>query len=246
MFDLEGIFEARSERPLTTIQAAVRKLRRAIMQGDLRPGQKLVEANLCRDLEISRASLREALRALAAERLIELVPNRGPSVASLDRNDVEAIHEVWALLTGEAVHHFAEIAKKEDIAALDQALDGVRRAIRAREPFELVIATNVFFMTILSHCGNVVLLDLVISLVSRINFLRAQALVDDGWRSLYAQELGEIVRAVHDRNPGAARQAVKRHIASCCAAAKRVAAVAPAEKEKKPRRRAGRPSKKAA
>ena len=224
MIDLQGIFEAQSDRPLTTIEAAVRKLRRAIMQGDLRPGQKLVEANLCQDLDISRASLREALRALEAERLIELVPNRGPSVASLDANDVEEIHDVWALLTGEAVHRFAEIASKEDIAALEKAFKQVEAAQVTRVPFELLIATNVFFMSILSHCGNATLLDVVISLVSRINFLRAQALMHQGWSDHYAQELAEIMQSIRERNAGAARHAVRKHIASCCASAKQVTA----------------------
>ena len=239
MIDLEGIFSAGPDPKLTTIQAAVRKLRRAIMQGDLRPGQKLVETMLCSELEISRASLREALRALAAERLIDLVPNRGPSVAKLTDQEIEEIHEVWALLTGEAVHRFAEVAGKEDVRALAKAFEQVRQAGASRTPFELLLATNVFFMSILSHCGNKLLLDVVISLVSRINFLRAQALANSGWRALYVKEIEEIFRAIQSSNPGAARLAVKRHVASCCAAAKHIMAAEHQEKAR-PRRRASR------
>lgn len=239
MIDLEGIFNAGPDPQLTTIQAAVRKLRRSIMQGDLRPGQKLVEANLCSELEISRASLREALRALAAERLINLVPNRGPSVAKLTDQDVEEIHEVWALLTGEAVHRFAEVAGRDDVRALAKAFEQVKQAGEARTPFELLVATNVFFMNILSHCGNNLLLDVVISLVSRINFLRAQALTNSGWRALYVREIEEILRAIQGSNPGVARLAVKRHVASCCAAAKHIMAAETQEKSR-PRRRANK------
>ncbi len=61
----------------SVIDQAVGRLRKMIMLGELRPGQKLVEADLCRDLAVSRASIREALRIMEKERLIELIPNRG-------------------------------------------------------------------------------------------------------------------------------------------------------------------------
>lgn len=193
------------------------------MTGELRPGQKLVEADLCNSLGISRASLREALRALESERLIELVPNRGPSVSRLGYQEVEAIHEVWAMLTGAAVYDFAKVARGEDMVELDKALETLRESIKANEPLKQLAATNSFFMAILSHCGNSVLTEVVISLVSRVNFLRAQALLHQGWGVLYAEEIADIVAAIRARNPDAARDAARKHIASACAAAKQLA-----------------------
>ena len=139
----------------TTIEQSVGKLRNAIMQGELRPGQKLVEAELCRTLNISRASLREALRALESERLIELVPNRGPSVAKLGYTEVEAIHEVWALLTGEVVADFTRIANEKDIAELEAVLNALKRSIEHNVPLEQLAASNAFFVLILRRCGHV-------------------------------------------------------------------------------------------
>jgi len=206
----------------TIIEQAVCRLRNAIMQGELRPGQKLIEAELCRTLDISRASLREALRALEAEKLIELVPNRGPSVARLGYRDVEAIHEVWALLTAEAVADFTRIARPRDIGELEKALAALRDGIQGNAPLDQLAATNGFFATIMNKCGNTILSDVVDSLVSRINFLRAQALMHQGWGVLYAQEIGDILAAIRDRNPDAARAATRKHIASACAAAKQL------------------------
>ena len=207
----------------TIIEQAVYKLRNAIMQGELRPGQKLVEAELCSTLDISRASLREALRALEAERLIELVPNRGPSVAKLGYGEVEAIHEVWALLTGEAVADFTRMAKAKDIAELERALHSLKDGIENNTPLKQLAATNAFFMEIMRKCGNNVLTEVVISLVSRVNFLRAQALLHQGWGGVYAEEIEDIVVAIRDRNPDAARAATHKHIASACSAAKQLA-----------------------
>lgn len=243
MLDPKGLFELNSDRPLTTIESAVRKLRYAIMQGDLRPGQKLVEANLCRELDISRASLREALRGLQTERLIDLVPNRGPSVAKLERRDVEDIQGIWSLLTGEAVYRFAEIAGPAEISALETAFADVKRAVGSRVPLEVLVATNNFFMTIAARCGNAILRDLVVGLVSRINFLRAQALLHQGWNEHYSQEIAEVLEAIRAKNPGVARRAVQRHIASACASAQQMIGGPPARPPSHAPKTAERPSK---
>jgi len=206
------------------IERAVSRIRNAIMSGELRPGQKLVEAELCRTLDVSRASIREALRALEVEKLVELIPNRGPSVSRLGYQEVEAIHEVWALLTGAVVYDFTKIAGPEDIAELEKALAALRQAIADNAPLQQLAATNSFFLSILQNCGNSVMTDVVTSLVSRVNFLRAQALLYRGWGILYAEEISDIVTAIRNRNPEAARTATHKHIASACAAAKQLTA----------------------
>jgi len=202
----------------TIIEQVVCKLRNAIMQGELRPGQKLVEGDLCRTLGVSRASLREALRALEAEKLIKIVPNRGPSVASLGYREIEAIQEVWAMLAGDAVADFTRGAKPRDIAELEDVVASLERAISANAPLDQLAATNRFLAMIMEKRGNGVLTDIVISLVSRINFLRAQALLRQGWGTVHAEEIRNIVRAIKAGHAEEARRETCRHIASVCAA----------------------------
>jgi len=212
-----------TDQPVGVIEDAVRRLRGAIMTGDLRPGQKLVEAELCADLDISRASLREALRALEGERLIELVPNRGPSVAKLGLKEIEDIHDVWAMLTSEAVTRFTELATAKDIAEIEVITARLRRALKAKNAIEQLNATNEFFGYILLKCGNNVLIDVVALLVSRLNFLRAQALMHEGWSALCSQEFDAMVAAIRSKKPTAARRAMQRHVESACEAATHVA-----------------------
>ena len=213
-----------SSRPAeTVIDTCLRRLRGAILVGDLRPGEKLVEADLCAELGVSRASLREALRALEAERLIELVPNRGPSVAKLGEREIAELHKVWALLTGEVMNQFAAIAKAKDIARLGTILARLKQAHRAKNPIEQLNVTNAFFSYIYEHSGNAVLIDLVNLLVSRLNFLRGQSLMHEGWQALCAEEIDEIFTAIRAKKPAAARQATLRHIASACDAATKIA-----------------------
>jgi len=195
------------------------------MVGNLRPGQKLIEAELCDELGVSRASLREALRVLEVERLVELIPNRGPSVARLGEREIAEIHEVWALLTGEAVYDFAQIATAQDIRRLQAVVAQLKQSLNAKDPLRQLNVTNSFFGYIYERCKNEVLVDVVSTLVSRLNFLRAQSLMHEGWRELCAEEIGKIMKAVAGKKPGKARSATRHHIESACSAAMKVAAM---------------------
>jgi len=230
----------------TVINQAVARLRAMIMAGDLRPGQKLVEADLCRALAVSRASIRESLRILEKERLIQLIPNRGPFVAKLGWKEIEDIHDVWAMLTSEAVYQFVERARVEDVAALKKALAQLESGLKADDAILQLRATNALFSAVLDHCGNLVLTDIVYSLVSRLNFLRAQALRYEGWGHLCLHEIREIVAAVEAKNPTLARQATRRHIDSACAAAKQVALLPDAPVGTRPRAQRPRSARNAA
>lgn len=230
----------------SVIEQAVARLRQMIMTGQLRPGEKLVEANLCRDLAVSRASVREVLRIMEKERLIELIPNRGPFVAKLGWKEIEDIHDVWAMLTSEAVYRFVEHARPQHLAVINQALASLESALRSDDALAQLAATNALFGAILDQCGNQVLVDIVYSLVSRLNFLRSQALRYEGWGHLCLHELREMVAALESKNPLAAREATRHHIDSACAAAKQVALLPTLEPESRPRSGRGRAARSAA
>src|SRR5215813_3992360 len=99
------------------------RLRAAIVGGRFKPGERLIERELCEMLGVSRPSLREALRQLEAEELVTILPNRGPIVAALTVVEAEQLYDVRAMLEGLAARRFAETASDADIAALRQALD---------------------------------------------------------------------------------------------------------------------------
>jgi GntR family transcriptional regulator, trigonelline degradation regulator len=211
-----------SGQPRTVIDDCVSLLRSDIMSGNLRPGQKLIEADLCDQMAISRPSLREALRVLEADKLIELVPNRGPSVARLGEQEIEEIHDVWSMLTGEGVYRFAGVATAKDISNLNRMVARLKLASRLDNHLEILASTNAIFNTILMKCGNNLLVEMVYSLVSRINFLRAQSLLDDQWRHRCIEEIEEMIAAIRSNKPSAARRAVRNHISSACKTAKQI------------------------
>ena len=115
--------------PVTIQAQTAGKLRDAILDGLFKPGEKLLEAELCRQMGVSRTSVREALRQLEAERLVTIIPNRGPSVTQLTWNEAEAIYDARELLEGESAARFAERATAAEVARAKAALADFDRAV---------------------------------------------------------------------------------------------------------------------
>ena len=93
---------------VSTVDALANALRRRILDGDLRTGERLVERELTERYGVARHSLRAALRALASEGLVELEPNRGARVSTLSREGLLELFELRAALELEAAHLMLE------------------------------------------------------------------------------------------------------------------------------------------
>lgn len=112
------------ERPTVTLrELALQKMRTAILDARFLPGDRLVERALCEELGVSRTVVREVLRHLETEGLIQSLPNQGPIVAILDMESAAEIYDIRALLEGEAAMACARLA--------DECGRGARRVHRA-------------------------------------------------------------------------------------------------------------------
>jgi DNA-binding GntR family transcriptional regulator len=110
------------------VELAVLRLSRDILSGRIEPGARLVEEQLTRRLGISRAPVREALRLLAQQGLVEHVPRRGVRVATLSERDVQELYEVRDLLEREAVRKAFAVGRTVDLTDLRAALQVMRVA----------------------------------------------------------------------------------------------------------------------
>jgi DNA-binding GntR family transcriptional regulator len=198
--------------PTTVLQQAVAALREAILSGEYRPGERLVEADLCRRLDVSRASLREALRIVAAERLLTIVPNRGPSVAVITWDEAEQIYHVRAMLEGEAAYLAATRLDAAGLDALRRALQEFERAVARKHAESRLAATGRFYDALLAGCGNRVIEEVLQGLVARITFLRARSMDRAGRARESAAELRRLLQALEARDPRAARAAATEHV----------------------------------
>ena len=134
---------------------AYHRIRRAIVEGDYRPGERLVEQRVAEDLNLSRTPVREALRMLEAEGLVRIEPNRGAAVRLLSVDGINDLYELRARLESYAAELAAEratdgqrerlcVARDEFAAAAAKAVDGGRDEVRT--VFQL---NDVFPLTIL-------------------------------------------------------------------------------------------------
>jgi DNA-binding GntR family transcriptional regulator len=206
--------------PRTVLERATAHLRQAIFTGVLQPGTRLVEADLCRRLDVSRASLREALRILAAEKLVTLVPNRGPSVAAISWSEAEEIYDVRAMLEGEAAFRAATRLDAQGMAAMRAALAAFERAVARRDPAGRLAATARFYDAMLAGCDSGVIAELLQGLVARITFLRARSMQRAGRARESAAELRRLLARLEARDAPGARAAAIDHVRQACAAAR--------------------------
>ena len=118
-------------RPLGRVAAPLREqviaaLRQAILDFDLKPGQRLVERELIEQLAVSRTTIREAIRELSAEGLVTVVPQKGAIVAAPSLEDAVDLYEVRASLESLVVQRFVERASDDQVERLPAAVDYLR------------------------------------------------------------------------------------------------------------------------
>ena len=218
-------------------QHAVEKLRGAILDGFFKPGDRLVETDLCARLGISRPSLREALRSLESEGLIELIPNRGPQVPVLTWTKAEEIYRVRALLEGEAAALCAKRANPEQIEGMRRALADFEQAVRKEDSARRLSATAEFYRIMQQAAGNTLVDELLRRLLARINMLRAQSMSRAGRAAFSAKEMRAIFQAISKGDSRAARKAAETHVKNASQAARVMVESAEAERKITPPKR---------
>ncbi|MAY61423.1 MAG: GntR family transcriptional regulator [Rhizobiales bacterium] len=204
----------------TVQQEVVDKLRQAILSGMFPPGHRLVEGELCEALGVSRSSLREALRNLQAEHLVEIIPNRGPQVPVLSWEDAEEIYEVRELLEGEAAARCASRMSDDCISQLEERLEAFHRAVLDEDGEALTEAAAAFYAVILSGCGNKIIVQVQAGLLARISYLRTRSMSLPGRARRSYEEMRAIYAAIAARDERDARKAAMKHVANARASAK--------------------------
>jgi len=213
--------------PKTVQRQAADKLREAIVAGVFKPGDRLIEAELCTRLGISRPSVREALRSLEAEKLVAVAPNRGFSVPTLSWEEAEEIYKVRALLEAEAAALFTTLAKPAQLRQMRDALADFRSTIKSDDRMLQVTSTSRFYEPILLGCGNRIIHEVLQGLMARITFLRARSMSQSGRAKYSLREMSNIFDAIKSGDPEKARAAAREHVENACAAAKLVFSTVP-------------------
>jgi DNA-binding GntR family transcriptional regulator len=138
--------------PLRDVVTA--ELRRLILQGDLVPGERLVEDRLAERLGVSRNPVREAIRVLAAEGFVEVTPRRGAAVSRLSPEEAEELFDVRVALEGLSARLATRKITPAGATRLRDLLDAAHRAMDEGRFAEVSDLNTTFHATIAELAGN--------------------------------------------------------------------------------------------
>ncbi len=189
---------------LTLRERTTEALRNAILNGYFKPNQRLVERELCDQTGVSRTSVREALRHLEAEGLVQRVPNQGIFVAALSVDDAGQIYEVREALEAAAGRQFAARADDKEIEELKAAQRALESAVVKPDDHDAYVqALDRLYDILLRGSRNEVARRLLRTLRARINYLRAMTARREPAerRQETVRFVGEIVAAASARDP---------------------------------------------
>jgi DNA-binding GntR family transcriptional regulator len=222
MVSAKSVLKKIDKAPQTLRDIVQDRMRNAIIEGHFAPGERLVERPLCDQLGVSRTVVRETIRFLEAEGLVEIIPNRGPIVATFNWNQAKQIYDIRRQLEGAAA---AACADKDDAEFADQlstALRTLKATMGDTAWTDLLQASTQFYEAIFLQAGHTIAWDIVQRLNGRISRLRALTLSAKDRERAGIDHMTAIHDAILSKNPDAARNAVNAHIADASQVAQRV------------------------
>lgn len=208
--------------PLTLREIALEKIRQAIISGYFKAGERLVERSLCEELGVSRSIVREVLRYLESEGLIEILAKKGPIVAMLNWQQAEQIYNIRILLEQEAAKACAEKATEQDKKILLDKLQKIDDTVSSQNDFQSITASTEFYETLFSIAKHTIAWEIVLRLNGRISQLRAMTLKTKDRKITGFERMKRIYVAIEKNNGEAAGIAVVEHLTEASIIAKSI------------------------
>lgn len=187
-------------------------LRQAILKGELKPGERLMEIALADKMGVSRTPVREALKKLEAEGLVINIPRRGAQVANITEKDLNDVLELRMNLENMAIDKACIRMQEEDFERLRQAMEHFFSIQENGDLTELAEADVMFHEIIYRASGNLRLLEMLNNLREVIYRYRIEYLKDEDTRLVLAKEHGEIYKAIRERDAKKAREITYFHL----------------------------------
>jgi DNA-binding GntR family transcriptional regulator len=203
-----------------TVRAIVaRKLREAIMSGNLKPGQRLVERELCEMMGVSRPSIREALRLLEADGLVNTVPHRGPMVSTISLEEARQLYAARAVLEGFAGRECARLHDPAVVRKIGEALGRLKVALTESDMIAVLEAKTDFYAALIGGCQNAFIERMLKPLHDRITLLRITSMSHPKRVNKSLREVTAIWRAIQSGNEDLAERCCVDHIKAAAVAA---------------------------
>jgi len=190
----------------------VGRVRDLIIEGALAAGTRIHEGQLCAKLGVSRTPLREALKFLASEGLIELVASRGAIVRRFDAKDVRDMLDVLAVLEAFAARLACRVATDAQIADVRAIHDRMVDRYAVRDRLEYFKLNQQIHSAFLRLAGNAALEEAHASIQSRMKRIRYIGNEEPPKWAAALAEHEEMIRALEKRDGDALAGVVTRHL----------------------------------
>ena len=187
-------------------------LRQAILRGELKPGERLMEIQLANKLGVSRTPIREAIRKLELEGLVLMIPRKGAEVADITEKSLRDVLEVRKALEELAVQLTCDKITKEQIRELEQAAEQFKKTLKSNDITEIAEADVRFHDIIYLATDNQKLILLLNNLREQMYRYRIEYLKRADKYSQLLAEHEEIIRRIEKKQKKEAAEIVCKHI----------------------------------
>lgn len=209
---MEPKFEVKMDEYLPLRDVVFKTLRQAILKGELKPGERLMEIHLAKKLGVSRTPIREAIRKLELEGLVIMIPRRGAVVAEITEKNMRDVLEVRRALEELAVQLACERISEPEILELKQAAEKFKSVSEGEDLVKIAAADEAFHDVIFKSTDNARLIQLLNNLREQIYRYRLEYLKKAEFRPLLLKEHQEIIERITVRDKEKATRSIDKHI----------------------------------
>lgn len=196
--------------PLST--GLLGKLQKDILTGKLKPGEKLIEQELCKIYGVSRTPVREALRQLETDGLVENILNRGAFVVGMTEQDYEDMFELRKVCEIQAVKWAIERIDEKEMDKLEETFEFMEFYTWRNDIDKMLTINSGFHQVIYEASHNRVLNKMLSSYQSFLKYKGAESVYNDDYLSTVLEEHRMIFKAFKDKDVEAGTQAMEIHI----------------------------------
>lgn len=189
-----------------------RTLRQAILTGEMKPGERLLEIHLANKLGVSRTPIREAIRMLELEGLVIMVPRRGAQVAQITEKSMSDVLEVRCALDELAVELACERISAAEKEELFDACKAFEKATLTKQVHVIAKADVEFHDIIIKAAGNPRLTQMINNLAEQMYRYRFEYIKDESQHQMLIDEHRNIYESIIKHDVNAAKEAIRLHI----------------------------------
>ena len=187
-------------------------LRQAILTGELKPGERLMEIHLANRLGVSRTPIREAIRKLELEGLVTMIPRRGAEVSQITEKSMNDVLEVRRALDALCAELACDRITDEKLDNLGKACVAFEQAVRTRDIRKIAQADVALHDIIVQATGNQRLIQLVNNLSEQMYRYRFEYIKDFSQHERLIEEHRIIYKSIVDKDKETASKEAKIHI----------------------------------